>query len=252
MRLRVLHDVLEELARRHDSGALDGIDTSRIALAGFELGAQTAMVAAGETETGIPPFALPAAVKCVIAFSPYADFSGASFDERFAMIHLPVLSATSMDDTDPYGLVPAPALRRVPFDYMPAGQKYLLSLFNAPHTLISGKETPGGESSAPAQDDSPRTKSSDGTTQGSGAGRRRGTGGASQGTRRGGVNEPGGANSSSLRPVSSAAWTAELGQAQSVTTAYLDANLKRDVIASEWLTKDARRSLGDAAYLIVK
>ena len=248
----VLHDLLEELERRHNSGALGGIDTSRIGLAGFELGAQTVMAAAGETDHGIEPFALPAAVKCVIAFSPYADFAGAASDLRFATIHVPVLSVTSMEDADPYGLVTTPAIRRAPFDHMPPRQKYLLSLVSAPHALIAGKETPSAESGALAQNDNPRSKSSDPSTQDTSTGRHRGGGGGSQGSRRGGANESGSANPSSSHPVSSAAWTAELGQAQSVTTAYLDANLKYDLVASEWLTKDARRWLGDEADLIVK
>jgi dienelactone hydrolase len=250
-RLALLRDLLEELDHRHDSGELSGVDTSRIALAGFELGAQTVMTAAGETGYGIEPFALAPTVKCIIAFSPYADFAGAGFEQRFATIHMPVLSVTSMDDGDPYGLITSPAIRRAPFDHMPPGQKYLLSLANAPHSLISGKETPGAENSAQESDDSPRNNTGDGTKQGSGSGRRRG-GGGSQGNRKAGGGDTGGANSTSSRSVSSAAWTAELGQAQSVTTAYLDSNLKSDVVASEWLTKDARRFLGNQADLIVK
>lgn len=249
-RLAVLRDVLDELDRRRNGGALAGVDTARLALAGFEIGAQTVMAAAGETGFDIEPFALPSAVKCVIAFSPYADFAGAGFERRFATIHVPVLSVTSMDDADPYGLVTPPAIRRAPFEHMPPGQKYLLSLVNAPHALIAGKEAPSVDDGAPAPDDSPRTKSSDGTNPGSGTGRRR-SGGGSQASRRNGGNDSSGHPSSS-RAVTSAAWTAELGQAQSVTTAYLDADLKHDEVAREWLDKDARRWLGDEADLVVK
>jgi dienelactone hydrolase len=251
-RLVLLGELFEELDRRHDRGELSGVDTSRIALAGFELGAQTVMRAAGETGHGFEPFALSATVKCVIAFSPYADFSGAGFEQRFATIHMPVLSVTSMDDGDPYGLVTSPAIRRAPFDHMPPGQKYLLSLANAPHALIAGKEAPGVENSAQESADSPRSNTGDGTKQGNGSGRRRSGGGGAQGSRRTGGGDAGGVNSTSSRSVTSAAWTAELGQAQSVTTAYLDSNLKSDVVANEWLTKDARRFLGDQADLAVK
>jgi dienelactone hydrolase len=250
-RLAVLQDLFEELNRLQTSGALGGVDLSLVALAGFDLGAQTAMAAAGETGYDIVPFALPAAVKCVIAFSPYADFSGAGFEPRFSTIHVPVLSVTSMADTDPYGLVTVPAIRRAPFDNMPPGQKYLLSLVNAPHALIAGKETPNAENNAPAQGDSPRTRSGDGSSQGGSTGRHRG-GGSSQGNRRAASSDSSGTNPSSSRPVSSAAWAVALGQAQSVTTAYLDANLKNDGVATEWLTKDARRWLGSDADLIVK
>jgi len=39
---------------------------------------------------------------------------------------------------------------------------------------------------------------------------------------------------------------------QSVTTAYLDTNLKNDGVAKEWLARDARRWLGDEADFLVK
>jgi dienelactone hydrolase len=250
-RLTVLRSLFEELNHRHDSGALGGVDVSRIALAGFDLGAQTVMAAAGETGYDVEPFALPGAVKCVIVLSPYADFTGAGFEKRFATIQVSVLSVTSTDDTDPYGLVSAAAIRRAPFEHMPPGEKYLLSLVNAPHALIAGKETPSADHSVLAQEDSPRATSGDASNQGSGAGHRRGDGGSQKG-RRGGGNESSGMKSSSSRPVSSVAWAAQLARVQSVTTAYLDTNLKNDRVAGEWLTRDARRWLGDDAELIVK
>jgi dienelactone hydrolase len=243
-RLAVLRSLFEELNHRRDSGALRGVDVSRIALAGFDLGAQTVMAAAGETGYDVEPFALPGTVKCVVVLSPYADFTGAGFEKRFATIQVSVLSVTSTDDTDPYGLVSAAAIRRAPFEHMPPGQKYLLSLVNAPHALIAGKETPSADNSVLAQEDSPRATSGDASNQGSGAGHRRG--------RRSGGNESSGMKSSSSRPVSSVAWAAQLARVQSVTTAYLDTNLKNDRVAGEWLTRDARRWLGDEAELIVK
>jgi hypothetical protein len=111
-RLAVLRNFFDELNHRHDSGALRGVDVSRIALAGFDLGAQTVMAAAGETGYDVEPFVLPGAVKCVVVLSPYADFTGVGFEQRFATIHVSVLSVTGTDDTDPYGLVSAAAIRR--------------------------------------------------------------------------------------------------------------------------------------------
>jgi dienelactone hydrolase len=250
-RLAVLRSLFEELNHRHDTGALRGVDVSRIALAGFDLGAQTVMAAAGETGYDVEPFALPGAVKCVVVLSPYAEFTGTDFGQRFSTIHVSVLSVTSADDTDPYGLVSAAAIRRAPFEHMPPGQKYLLSLVNAPHALIAGKETPSADNSVLAQEASPRATSGDASNQGSGTGRRRGDGGSQRG-RRGGGNESSGMKSSSSGQVSSVAWAAQLARVQSVTTAYLDTNVKNDRVAGEWLTRDARRWLGDDANLIAK
>jgi dienelactone hydrolase len=250
-RLTMLRALFEELNRRRDRGTLRGVDTSRIALAGFDLGAQTVMAAAGEIGYDIEPFALPDAVKCIIVLSPYADLTEAGFEKRFAMILGSVLSVTSRDDTDPYGLVTAAAIRRAPFEHMPPGQKYLLSLVDAPHALIAGKETPSADNSSLTREDSSPAASSDATNQGSGTGRHRG-GGGSQGSRHGGGNESSATKSSSSRPASTVAWAAQLAEVQSVTSAYLDTNLKNDEVARKWLTKDARRWLGDEADLVVK
>jgi dienelactone hydrolase len=251
-RLAMLRTLFEELNHRHESGALRGVDMSRIALAGFDLGAQTVMAAAGETGYDAEPFALPGAVKCVIVLSPYADSAGAGFEQRFATIHGPVLSVTSMDDNDPYGLVTAAAIRRAPFEHMPPGQKYLLSLGNAPHALIAGQEAPGADNSALTRDESTRSTSGDSSNPGRGTGRRGGAGGGSQRGRHGGGDASADTRSSSAPPISKAAWAAQLADVRSVTTAYLDANLKNDGVAREWLTSDARRWLGQEADLIAR
>lgn len=249
-RQSVLQKALAEVKRQinsHEATGVSHIDLARVAIAGFDLGAQTAMFAAGESIKGVEPFPLPETVKCVVALSPYADFSGAGFEQRFKSVHVPVLSVTSMDDTDQYGLVTSAAVRRAPFEYMPSGQKYLLSLFAVPHALLSGKETPPelGEE----HDQNERRAA----TNDSGSGRR---GRKGRGAYRGGGNPGGEAGGKETSPfkgqLSSDAWEEQLGYVQSVTTAYLDALLKKDPVAQEWLIKDARRWLGDDANLVSK
>ncbi len=44
----------------------------------------------------------------IIAFSPYADFSGTAFNRRFAAISVPVMSVTGTEDVDPLGAVTSP------------------------------------------------------------------------------------------------------------------------------------------------
>ena len=249
-RQSVLQKALAEVKRRKDSSEVTGfshLDLTHMAIAGFDIGAQTAMFAAGEGIGGIEPFPLPETVKCVIALSPYADFSGAGFEQRFKSVHVPVLSVTSMEDTDQYGLVTSAAIRRAPFEYMPPGQKYLLSLFAAPHALLSGKETPEELGNGHARDErQTATKSSD-----SGRGGKRGRG-ASRGGRNNGGETGGKATSPFSGQPSPGAWEEQLRYIQSVTTAYLDALLRNDPVAQKWLEKDARRWLGDGANLISK
>jgi len=242
-RQSVLQKALAEVKRRKGGSAVSGfsqLDLEHIAIVGFDLGAQTAMFVAGEGIGAVAPMPLPESVKCVIAISPYADFSGAGFEQRFKSVHLPVLSVTSMEDTDQYGVVTSAAIRRAPFEYMPPGQKYLLSLFAAPHALLSGKET--SEELGDGRNASRQAASGD-----SGRSGRRG---ANRGSRSG---ESGGkaAATFSGRP-SSGAWEQQLRYVQSVTLAYLDALVRSDPVAQKWLDQDASRWMGEGASLTIK
>ncbi len=249
-RQALLQKALAEVKQRTSSGTASGysrIDPTRVAIAGFDLGAQTAMFTAGEQINGITPFPPTETLKCVLALSPYADFSGAGFAQRFQPIRVPVMSVSSMDDTDAYGLISSAAVRRAPFEYMPPGRKYFLSLFSAPHALLSGKETPtqGGEPNSRDQ----VFPSMNGAGGDSGGSERRGRGG-SRGSRGGGMQ---GRAASGFSPeLAAGAWEDQLRYVQSVTTAYLDALVKNDPVAQEWLAKDARRWLGENANLVTK
>jgi dienelactone hydrolase len=144
-RTQLVQGILDETSRRRRSGgapAFARIDVSRIAITGFDLGAQTAMMYAGESVRGVEAVQLSPAVKCVVALSPYADFSGMGMESNFVTIRLPVLSVTSPGDTDAYGLVTAATIRRAPFQYMPPGEKTLLVLSGAPHSLLAGGALP--------------------------------------------------------------------------------------------------------------
>lgn len=239
-RLTLLRDAMNELKSRHDRGVgqFARLDLTRVAVAGFDLGAQAAMSVAGEDATRQGPFVLPNNVKCVVALSPFADFSGPGFAQRFGSVHLPVLSVTSMDDTDPYGLVTEASVRRAPFQYMPPGQKYLLSFSYAPHSLIAGAESPVGPDDQARSKESPRTA---GERKEGRRGGRRGLGGE-------------GASGAAFEPqaVSAAAWKDQVRRIQSVTTAFLDLTVKNDPVAAEWMVRDARRWIGDSADLLTK
>ena len=237
-RVKLLGDVFTELARHQsDSPAFRRIDLSRIAVAGFDLGAQSAMVVAGERIEGVDPPTWPPAVKAVIALSPYADFSGMGMETNFRPVRLPVLGVTSAEDTDAYGLVTTAMVRRAPFQYMPAGGKYLLVLVGAPHSLLSGQEAPPDEPTDGAR----TTERGNAAEPRSGGGRgRRGFGGR-------GSERP---SPASISPAVN--WRMERADAEGVTLAYLDATVKDDSIAREWLQKDARRWLGATAQLLAK
>jgi hypothetical protein len=241
-RIATVHGVIDEAARRARQGG-DGpesrIDAARIAIAGYDLGAMSAMAVAGQRIAAEPIAPLPPAVKSVIALSPYADFAGMGTEARFRDIRLPVLSVTSPEDTDAYGLVTTAAVRRAPYQYMPPGHKYLLLLGAGPHSLLGGQEHPPTE----REENRPRpgglSDSRGSTREGRGARPRSDSAVAS-------------AMPVIARPDAGAAWATQLRNVQGITTAYLDATLKDDDRAAEWLARDASRWLDGSASLLSK
>jgi predicted dienelactone hydrolase len=146
-RLNSLSRLVAYLKQQANSGGADTryMDLSRIAIAGFDVGAYTAMIVAGEAPRNVPFTGLPLPLGGIIALSPYADFTGADFEVRYRNIHLPVLSVTGDKDSDMHGSVP-PSLHQAPFQYMPPGNKYLLLLAGASHAEIGNGSLSGSAS----------------------------------------------------------------------------------------------------------
>jgi len=139
---------------------------------------------------------------------------------------------TSDKDIDPFGLVTSPSVRKAPFKYMDGGEKYLLSLKNVSYRTLAG-----GEIAATAEDG--RAAEMDRTSMAppeGGRGDRRHI----RDARFGGGAGRRGAASEQLAPTVQALGVAAV---QGVTTAFLDAYVKDDPIAREWLEKDATRWL---------
>jgi dienelactone hydrolase len=239
-RTQIVRDALEQVSRRqHDARAtaFARIDLARIAVAGFDLGAQTALMVAGTTVRGVEPPHLPDGVKGVIVLSPYADAS--EVESNFQPIRLPVLSVTSSLDTDAYGLIGTASIRRVPFRYMPPGQKYLLLLASAPHAELAGARPIGSrdgkdtEDASAAEDDKILGDETAEVYEGERKKRRK-------------------PDYSASRADKLAQLVRVQSQVQAVTTAYLDAIIRNDAAAAEWLTKNARAWLGDSGELLSK
>jgi hypothetical protein len=238
-RLKALVALLAELQKRQasDETLLRRLDRSRVAIAGFDVGAYTSMLVAGEMSKGnAEPVRPPIAVAAIIALSPYADFSGSPFSTRYQSIVLPVPSVSGDEDTDAAGVVSSPSVRKAPFEYMPSHDAYLLWLANATHAVFSG--TLLGAVEKPAEKAAARTGDSQGSRKGSSRreGRRSGNGpsgaaGGNDDNTRVGSGGPGGYIASPTDRAISISLT------QGVTTAFLDAYLKQDPIAQEWLQR---------------
>ena len=233
-RLNVLNNSIEYLKQRVGSGdsIFQHIDLSRIAIVGFDIGASSAMIVAGENVQNASIARLPVHIKGVIALSPYADFSGSEPDVRYRNINMPVLSITSDKDSDAHENVP-PSLHQVPFQYMPLGNKYLLLLAGASHSVIGNDNS--AKSDSTEGDGNAQQSRHGGTSEGSSKGR---------GNRRGKKSSNSGGDSelpSKREAVNSPTQRAIMGVAiEQVTTAFLNAYIKNDQLSLEWLKKDAR------------
>ena len=250
-RLAALRTLMHELSRLHGNGMapFERLDFSRVAVAGYDIGAYTAMVLAGEQIRGPSVPGLPFAINAAIALSPHADFSGASFTERYSDIRVPVLSVTGDRDVDALGLVTSPSVRKAPFQHMPSGNKYLVVLSGVTHrTLAGGKH--GAESAGVGTPGDPGLVAEPSHDGGRGGARRKG-GGMNRPPVEANAGERQGSQVSDVQalPIVQAMRVAAI---QGLTTAFLDAYVKSDPIAREWLARDAVRWIKDAGELHAK
>ena len=242
-RLNVLKNTIEYLKQRVGSGdvVFEHIDLSSIAIVGFDIGARSAMIVAGENVPNASIARLPVHITGAIALSPYADFFGSEFDARYRNINMPVLSITSETDSDAHENV-APSLHQVPFQYMPPGNKYLLLLVGVSHSVIGNDNS--AKSDNTERNDNAQQTQHDSTSEGSGKGR---------GNRRGKKSSNSGSDSelsSKREAVNSPTQRAIMGVAiEQITTAFLNAYIKKDQLSLEWLKKDARPWLNKMGQL---
>ena len=140
-RLARLDELLTEAQRLSREGAAPWrwLDWSRTAVAGYELGAQMAMVLAGERQadgTVLASSVLRPAAAIVISPQVLAQPDPA----RYRDVAIPVLGLTGPEDSDVLGLVRDLRWRELPFAAMPAGRGWLLSVAEVRHAAFGGNE----------------------------------------------------------------------------------------------------------------
>ncbi len=256
--------VLQGIVRRAKAGEsfYARIDTDRIAVAGFDLGAQTALAFAGEKHPGMTDIPTMPELRAVIALSPQAILARGGFAERFGMIRLPTLTITGTEDVDPYGIVDSPHTRQAPFSYMPPGDKYLLVIEDGNHQLMAGgkrlltaaEDANGATGDFPGGDG--QREPSGGMGRGGPGGGRGGMGGPGGG--RGGMEGgPGGMSGgrpdgARFRRSAGVGSQRQVVIVERVSVAFLDATVKDDPVAREWLARDAGRWSDPLARLQMK
>ena len=134
--------VVGELNRRRASGAAgwSAVPLDRLAVAGHSFGARSTLVAAGWQRAGFGSAdPLP---KAFIALSP-ALGAGVSLDQarkELAGVNRPFLICTGSLDGEVLNNGETPEARRMVFDALPAGNKYMLWLDQADHFTFAGND----------------------------------------------------------------------------------------------------------------
>jgi len=236
------------------------INMQQIVITGFDLGAQTAQVLAGESMGITVRPRLLESIRGFILLSPYVGFSGESATTRYRAMNLPVLAVSSPEDVDPFDWITMPAMHRQVFDRMPAGNKYYLELAYASHGVIGGgsdhalmdEASPGGKHGGRKADRDPGGKGNDSRPGGGGMG----GGGPGFGGGPGAGDPQGsprnGKSGDDRRPAKAASQQDQLTALNAVTLAFLDTTLRHDDIAAQWLYKDANRWLKRAGCLYLR
>ena len=142
-RVRDVHFVIDELARRQSEGKCDlaRIDLAKLGMSGHSFGAITTQAVSGQH---YPLAAMQGSadprIGAAIAFSPSPPMRGHDDAGAFETIHIPFLSVTGTEDVVPLTPQISAADRQRPFRAMPPGRKYLLVLAGANHMQFNGQD----------------------------------------------------------------------------------------------------------------
>ena len=223
-RVALLRAVLSEARRRSRLGeaAWSRIDWDRAAIAGFDLGAYTALALLQPSQS-TPDVAEPVRFRAALVISPYASVPRRAADERGDVDDVPVLAIGGDADGDPLGIVDAGAPADRFLDGLRGPGSQVLWMAGLTHANLSG--------SAAVDRANERKPQASG---GEGLGRRR-KGSASADA---GLLGPRRVDSGELEVIpdlSPAAARARMQQAAQVGTAFLDAVLRGDDRARAWL-----------------
>ena len=125
--------VLDEITRRKNSGdaLFARADIAHTGMSGHSFGARTTF--------GVVAIVPDARIRAAIAFSPAPEPTEALTLERMGRIAIPFLNLTGTEDRVPFLTDTTPEERRLPYQAMPAPDKYLLVLNGADHMVFNGQ-----------------------------------------------------------------------------------------------------------------
>lgn len=215
--------------------------TDQIAIAGFDLGAQTLQALLGEDIKGLSVHEPMPQIQAAILLSPHVDLAKGGIQHRFSALNAPLLVITGSDDHDPWGMA-SPSVRSAPWHQARPGQKALLNLNNGTHRQLAGID-PKSDRPEDQEEDPDEVRHAEESDEGMLFGKR-GRGGPNGRTTQFGDARRGFGPGYDPRH-----YGRQLAAIQKISTAFLSAVLRKDKDAEEWLHKDASTWLGSAGQL---
>ena len=140
LRVGDVHFVIDEIIRRSEAveTAFANADPKRLGMSGHSFGAQTTLAVAGQKVGSIGgQSGLDVRITAAIAFSPNARNKN-NLARQFGDITLPFFSITGSEDGSILADDTKPVDRRMPYENMPAGQKYLAVFEGGDHMVFGG------------------------------------------------------------------------------------------------------------------
>lgn len=225
-RLTALATALELLKTkaRQSGSTYAGVDFSRVAVAGYDLGAQTAAALLGEKIRSPLPDLHETRIQAGILLSPHVDLAAGDISHRYRSMSSPMLVVTGTEDTDPSGMTSA-SLRPELWKNASGPDQYLVVLENGTHRQMSGNSL---ETMLNRTESEQKNDEADSILGKLGGGGHRGGGGPPMGNRRADPKQ----------------FARQLMAIRSITTAFLDQALSGRESAGLWLKQSAAGVLG--------
>jgi hypothetical protein len=224
-------------------------DLSRVIIAGYDIGAQTAEEMIGEKFDIALPEAQNFKPMAAILLSPSVDMAQGNLTSRYKNISIPLLGVTGTEDDDPYG-ISSPFVRTAIWEYSPPGNKYLLQLNKGSHQLLAGSNLAHRQEASSDLESSEKT-GSDNSIQ------RFDIGNSYRGGGRKGGGSPGGYSGGMGRSAHGGRQHYEqdfkhIAAVFSISTAFLDTVCKTDKFAQAWISDKANLWLKKSGELKIK
>jgi dienelactone hydrolase len=237
-RLDLLAAIASEAQRRSHAGEAgwSRIDWNRVVIAGFDLGAYSA-IAMAASAAPLPP-------RAVLALSPYASVPVGRDDLAEPVPSLPLLAVSGDADGDPLGVVAPGAHGHRLLDRLSGPDHYVLLMGGLTHARLSGTAAFDKVAESRASHPTPELGPAGDKGAGrSGRGRRTSSGDTDRNVP---VRDAGRSPDGDL---SLAEARERMARAVQVSTAFLDAYAKDDARARAWLATSAPAWLGASGEL---